>query len=188
MTEFSKRSARAGALLLIGASFALTACASKPDRRGPPQDRGKSDRPARTSGTFMLPAGILFASMDQDGDKVISGAELAAGTRTEWAQFSQSPSAIQFSNWSVRTLGSTDAQPTFMSFDQDFNGVITEAEFSERLKSEFERLDKDGNGRVERAEMTVAFEAPIGRGGQGGQRGGGQEGGKGRGGGGRPPR
>jgi len=136
----------------------------------------------------MYPVAVLFSGMDRNGDKLISRAEVTDGVQAEWQTFQTSPSAIQFSNWSVTNLGSTDAQPSFMSFDRDFNGVISEGEFMEQMDKEFERMDKDRDGQIARSEMIIAFQAPQGRtqdrGGQGGREGGGQ-GGRG---GGRPPR
>ena len=128
--------------------------------------------------------------MDANNDRVTTKAEFVAGVETEWAVFDRSPSALSFADWSEKALGSRDASPTFMSFDRDFNGVISKSEFSTQLDSLFARLDKNGDGAVDRSEMIVAFAAPEGRGQQGGQRG--QRGGEGRGGGGggggRPPR
>lgn len=179
---------RAAMLLMITTGLGLSACATKSDRRGPPKDGERQERPARTSGTFLQPAAVLFAGMDTNGDKAISRAEVNAGVTSEWASFGRNPSATQFAQWSIHTLGSTDANPTFMSFDRDFNGVITEGEFSTQIETLFERFDKNKDGSIERAEMIVAFAAPVGRsqGGERGQQGRGQ--GRGQGGGGRPPR
>lgn len=177
--------------LIASSTLLLTACASNSsDRRGPNPERGgadRPDRPARTSGTFMQPIAALFATMDQNNDKAVSASELRSGVAKEWDEFGQNPSAIRFSQWSLKTLGSTDASPTFMSIDRDFNGVITETEFAEQLGLEFTRLDKDQNGLVTRSEMIVAVAARSERGGGKGEKGrGGGSGGQG--GGGRPQR
>jgi len=181
-------SLRLGLLTLVAASLSLTACATKPERRGPPTDKKGGDRPARTSGTFLQPIAIVFAGMDKDGNKLISRAELKDGTIAEWSTFNQRPSAAYFAQWSLKNLGSTDAMPTFMSFDRDFNGVITANEFSEQFESAFQRMDKNNDGQLERSEMLIAFNAPQGqRSGRGGEKSGGK-GGRGGKGGGRPPR
>jgi len=103
------------------------------------------------------------------------------GAKGEWSNFDKSPGAIEFSKWSLKTLGSTDAQPTFMSVDQDFNGVIYEAEFMTGLEQVFTRMDKNGDNFLDRSEMIIAVQArqgnARGRGGEGrgqGQRGQGQ--------------
>eukprot|EP00919_Chromeraceae_sp_WS-2016_P079491 GHVR01188099.1.p1 GENE.GHVR01188099.1~~GHVR01188099.1.p1 ORF type:complete len:192 (+),score=10.86 GHVR01188099.1:91-666(+) len=177
--------------LLLALSFSLSACATKPDRRGPPPDRqGDAERgdrgPAKSSGTFLYPVAGLFIEMDVNKDHVTTLREVQAGATAQWGQFGRNPSAIDFAQWSLVNLGSTDAMPTFMSFDGDFNGVITQAEFSSELEREFERLDKNKDGRLERSEMIVAFAArqgePSSKGGGGGRKE------RGQGGGGRPPR
>lgn len=134
----------------------------------------------------MQPIGAFFIGMDSNQDKVVSTSELRVGTQSEWAGFDRKPSATYFAQWSISNLGSTDAMPTFMSFDKDFSGTITESEFSNQLEQEFQRLDKNRDGNLERSEMIVAFAAPRG---EKARKSGGQEkGGKGGRGGGRPPR
>jgi len=172
---------------MISACLTLTACASNSDRRGPPDsgERGeRGQRQARTSGTFLQPAAVLFTGMDSNHDKITSREEMLTGTKSEWGGFGGTPSATKFSDWSVKTLGSRDSNPTFMSFDRDFNQVITEAEFSNQIERLFTRYDINKDGLLERSEMVVAFEAPRGR----NQSRGGQGRGQGGGGGGRPPR
>jgi len=189
MNSSFKRSFRIAPALLAITTLNLAACSSTPDRGDePPRGGDRQDRPARTSGTFIQPAALLFADMDSNKDKVTTRDELMAGVQAEWESFDRNPSAITFASWSVRALGSTDANPTFMSFDRDFNGVISKSEWSEQFDTLFTRLDKDGNGALERSEMIVAFAAPQGRRQQGGERGERGERGGGRGGGGRPPR
>lgn len=173
--------------LTIG-TLALSACATKPDRRGPPSERGgQGQGPQRSAGTFVKPIGLLFATMDQNNDAVISRAELERGIQNEWSQFDRNPSGTDFAMWSITKLGSTDAYPTFMMFDRDFNSVVSEDEFSERLNVTFRQLDKNGDGNVERSEMLVSFAAPRGEKKQKGRNSGEKRGGGG-GGGGRPPR
>ncbi len=172
-------------LLAISTLTFLAACTSTPERGDPPPDR----QPAQNSGVFVKPVGLLFASMDTNADMIISAEELTLGTKAQWSKFDRNPSAAYFTEWSQKSLGSTDAFPTFLSFDGDLNGVVTEIEFSDRLRQEFANMDKNKDGQVTRSEMLVTFEAPRGR-----QRGGEQTGRGGRGGGGdggrggRPPR
>lgn len=188
MTYLFSRTAYASTLLLIAAGLSLSACATKPDRDRPPRGEDRQDRPARTSGTFLQPAALLFADMDADADKVTSRAEMASGIQAEWANFERNPSATVFANWSRRTLGSTDAKPTFMSFDRDFNGVVTKTEFTTEFETLFTQFDKNTDGAIDRSEIIIAFEAPVGRAQRGGQREGRGERGQGGRGGGRPQR
>lgn len=175
--------------LLLGAAL-LSACASQPDTQDRRAERGerteargdRPDRPARTSGTFIQPSALLFATMDSNQDKRITRAEMEAGAKSEWSGFDKNPGAIEFSKWSLETLGSTDAQPTFMSFDQDFNGVVYEAEFMTGLEQAFARMDKNGDNVLDRSEMIVAVQARQGNArGRGGQQGRGGEGQRGQG-------
>lgn len=171
--------------ILAVACLSLSACATKSDHRGPPPDGERRGGKARQSGTFLQPIAVLMADMDSNNDKRTSLAELQSAAAVEWSQFGQNPRATYFSQWSIANLGSTDAMPNFMSFDKNFNGVISETEFLERLETEFRRLDKNADGVVERSEMIIAFAAPQGE----RSRKSGQEGRSGRGqGGGRPPR
>lgn len=188
MTHLFPRSVRASTLLLLGAGLALSACATKSDRDRPPRGEDRQDRRPRQSGTFLQPAAILFADMDSNRDRVTSQAEMQSGVQAEWDSFERNPSGTIFANWSLRTLGSTDANPTFMSFDRDFNGVITKTEFTTQFENLFTQFDKNRDGSVDRSEMIVAFEAPIGRAQKGEKaEGRGNRGQSGRGGG-RPPR
>lgn len=179
-------------LTSVAAAVILSACATEPDRKGPSPDRQGVKKHARSSGTFLHPIAALLIEMDTNKDKVTDRAELTAGTQREWTGFDRNPSAIRFSQWSVKTLGSADAQPNFMNFDRDFNGAITESEFSNQLESQFDRFDKNGDGRLERSELLIAFQAQQGRGGgkssQGGQSGGQKKGQRGGGGGGQRSR
>ena len=136
----------------------------------------------------MQPIAALFIGMDTNQDKIVSTKEMKLGAQSEWASFDRKPSATYFAQWSVNTLGSTDARPTFMSFDRDFSGTITQSEFTNQLEQEFDRLDKDGDGSLQRSELIVAFAAPQGNSSRkgGGEKG--RKGGKGGKGGGRPPR
>lgn len=122
--------------------------------------------------------------MDTNSDRMTSRAELLAGIDQQWLELGGKTSAAYFSQWSVLNLGSTDAMPTFMSFDRDFNGVISQNEFSEQLIGIFERLDVNADSRISRSELIVSFEAPMGRAKQSGRSGGRPE----KGGGDRPPR
>lgn len=147
---------------MIVATLALSACATKPERRGPPSGERGAGHHAKSSGTFLLPVAALFIDMDTDGDRATTRAEMEQGIQTEWAKFDRSPSAVNFTPWIIKTFGSPNATPNLMSFDHDFNGVVSKDEFSDRIHREFRTLDKNGDGRVERSEMLVAFAAPQG--------------------------
>jgi len=177
MTLFFAHLLRPMPTLLAISALSLSACETNPDRDRPNNRGDRQERPARTSGTFIQPIALLFADMDSNRDRATSKAEMLAGVQAEWDRFDRQPSATVLASWSMKTLGSTDANPTFMSFDRDFNGVVAKAEFSARFEVLFGQYDKNTDDVLDRSELIIAFEAPIGR----GQRGGGEAGGRGQG-------
>lgn len=141
----------------------LSACASKPDRKGPPPEDRRANHKPRSSGTFLHSIAAVFITMDTNKDKTTSRTELSQGIDSEWSGFSGKLSAVNFTPWVIENLGSVDATPNFMNFDQDFNGVITKDEFSQSLEQKFNQLDKDKDGNLTRSEMVIAFAAPQGQ-------------------------
>lgn len=183
----SPRALRASLLLLLTSSLILSACATQDQGRNGRPDGPRSERPdgkARNAGVFLNPIAAVFSAMDTNSDRMTSRAELLAGIDQQWLELGGKTSAAYFSQWSVLNLGSTDAMPTFMSFDRDFNGVISQNEFSEQLIGIFDRLDVNADSRISRSELIVSYEAPMGRAKQSGRSGGRPE----KGGGDRPPR
>lgn len=179
---------RATLFISVITASALSACATKPDRKGPPPDDRRSGQPSRASGVFLHPVAALFVSMDANQNKIISRAELTTGIAEEWSGFDRNPSAVYFTPWLMENLGAADATPNLISFDRDFNGVITREEFSQGLDREFTRLDKNSDGNLERSEMIVSVSAPQGQRSRKNGDSGGRERGRGQGQGGRPPR
>ncbi|GHA97721.1 hypothetical protein GCM10009069_20820 [Algimonas arctica] len=135
---------------ILIALCSLTACASGPKRGGGPQGGGGG---GQSSGVFAHPVGLYFVGHDTDNNRVTTLTELDAGIKMDWAKFGRNPSATQFQSWSLNALGSGSAMPTFLSFDTNMNGVITESEFETRLIGEFNRLDKNGDGKLMRSEL-----------------------------------
>jgi len=162
MTPTQNQTFKKMSLVFAAAGLFLSACATQADRSGPTERQGPKNQ-ARASGVFVQPIAVLFSDLDTNKDKIFDRTELEAGIKSEWGKFRRKPTAVQFSQWSLTNLGSTDALPNFMSFDKDFNGVIIESEFTAQLEKEFKRLDKNQDGRVVRSEMLVTFQAPMGR-------------------------
>ncbi len=159
-------------------ALALTACASGPEK-GPRRGGERGGGDAGFEGYAAQPVTLLFAGMDQNQDLRIEGEELLAGINREWIRLSSAPSigALEFGRWAESALGSADALPSFISFDRDLNGRLTELEFDDRLRAEFADLDKNKDGVLERTELVFRVTRPS-RGEQGGQQGG-QQGGRG---------
>lgn len=130
---------------MIIALSCVTACAS-----GPKRGQGGSNQITAVS---THPVGLYFVGHDANDDGVTSRAELDAGIKKDWAKFDRNPSATQFQSWTTKAFGSSSAMPTFLSFDTNMNGVITQSEFETRLVEEFNRLDKNGDGNIARSEL-----------------------------------
>lgn len=179
------------------AAIGLVACASGGDRRDGPPSRGeRGDGPQRTgyAGFAFKPVSFLIASMDVDADHRVEISEFEAGVQSEWASLlsAGSPGALNYAKWSKRVLGAADALPSFITFDRNLDGQISELEFTDYLSKQFVSLDANSDDVLEASELVFRIEQQSGRGGdqagQGrGQRGGGGNGGRGEGGG-RPPR
>jgi len=102
--------------------------------------------------------------MDTDGQTGLSKSELKIGTEKQWAVLNSGAkvSAIDYGNWSLSVMGSREVQPNFLSFDSDFNGGLTKAEFENGLKREFDRADKNTDGVVTREETVYLINLPRG--------------------------
>lgn len=152
-------------LSLMASSIVLlicTACASPPDRRGPPPgDRGKTGE--NFSGMAARPIGFFLATLDRNHDAIVDATELDRGITHEWSRLSHSNqvSALEFDAWSVTVLGSKDALPSFITFDNDLDGRFTRDDFAKRLRFEFERLDVDNSGTLVRSELLFRISRPT---------------------------
>lgn len=138
---------------LIGFGLSLlTACASGPDRRS-------SDRDGPVGAQVIAqPISLYFAGLDSNQDKRVTRAELTAGLDQDWQRFDRPPSAVPFSNWALSAFGSKTARPSFISFDTDLDGTVTEDEFVARLTDAFDRLDQDDDGVLTREELITVME------------------------------
>ena len=189
--------------LALCAAITLSACASNgPDRRDRPDrgDRGGQrggEGAQRTAyeGYAAKPIAILLSSMDADGDHRIEITEFEAGVEKEWTAFTADgqTGALSYAKWAKQVLGAADALPSYITFDRNLDGTISELEFTDYLSKQFVSLDANSDDVLETSELVFRIEQQRVRGGdqagQGrGQRGGGG-GGRGEGGGGnRPPR
>ncbi|WP_147372385.1 hypothetical protein [Henriciella barbarensis] len=86
----------------------------------------------------------------------MSEAELHAGLNSAWPTFADgehSTSTLSLDNWLERALGSADTELSPIAFDSNIDSVISRREFDVRFAAVFERLDKDENGELTRAEL-----------------------------------
>ncbi|WP_269402209.1 hypothetical protein [Henriciella marina] len=144
---------QAAGCIAVCTLFLLSACASHPDGRG---GRPEGPGPRQISGPVASPAALLFTGLDDNGDMIVSEAELHAGLDSAWPTFADgehSTSTLSLDNWLERALGSSDSELSPIAFDSNIDGVISRREFDGRFAAVFERLDKDGNGELTRAEL-----------------------------------
>lgn len=165
--------------LILLTAILVGACANSSDRR-PPRGGDRGGGQAGFEGYAAKPVSLLFASMDQNQDAAIDGQDLLTGIDLEWDRLSsrQPVGALEFGEWSAAALGSAEALPSFIAFDRDLNGRLSELEFDDRMRAEFAELDKNNDGRLDRSEMIFRVtrarsqqqEGQQGRGGQEGRR------------------
>lgn len=173
-----------GLALLLAAG--LSACASS----GPSEEDKKRRQAMQMRSTFVAqPISLVITGFDANGDTAVTKAELLAGVPAEWARLDGDQngrvSPVEMDHWAALALGSRSATPGRISFDKNSNGTVSEAEFGRHLEIEFNRLDRNEDGILVRAELVRLFQPPTnnrsrGRGGEGG--GGGGQGGGGQGG------
>ena len=193
------------ALACATALIATGACASQKGPGGPgggggPGQGGRGGGMMGGAGELYSakPVALLFVSMDTDHDLVVTRAEMDAGVAAEWARADVDKSGdvtgFEMIDWGKLVLGNGEAEPSRVTFDTDFSGLITRREFDEGFARAFIAMDRNGDNRLERSEMITAGRAqmreePMGGGGQMQRQGGGGRGrgGPGGGGGGRPP-
>ncbi len=153
---------------LFGLALTLGACSSGPPKRGdgPPggammqgQEQGN-----RINGPVARPVALLLAGMDADHDMRVTRNEVDAMSAVEWNRLARGADtipALDLAEWLRNALGSPDAQPSPVAFDNNFDGRISREEFRSRLFALFAELDKSGDEMLTRTELL--YEPPITR-------------------------
>jgi len=171
MTHFSLKSFAAPLSLVAVLSFAanlpaLAQNAPPPAEALSPPDfsteRLGGDEAKRPRGPSvqraLIPAGLLFASFDTDGDYAASRDELKAGVLRSFAAADNNAngtvSLVELASWREAVLGSRDLLPGNTQFDKNFDNQIEMSEFRDVLRGLFDSFDRNENGRLEFAEMT----------------------------------
>lgn len=181
---------RAGALLLAGLAAGCASGPPGPPGGGPPGDaRGGALQESKIT----RPIALLFTSLDTDDDFIVSKDELDSAIPREFARADADQSGVltgfEMADWCALVLGDKEAQPDLRAMDNDMNYTVTQHEFAVALRHEFDRMDRNQDGFLTRAELLM--DAPRSQMGPGGQQGApqGQGGGRTRppGGGGRGP-
>lgn len=140
----------------------------------PPQSRPAG--PQQPAATMVIePAAMLLATFDADGDGRTSRTEMAAGIRRTFAAIDTARAGrlgyLAFADWAERWLGDRNALPSPFETDTDGDNQITEAELEAQFGRIFDRLDKDHDGYLTRAELLTIRSGTGERGGPGGRHG-----------------
>lgn len=120
----------------------------------------KNERPRqRSTQRSIIPAGLLYASFDTDGDYAASRSELNTGILRSYAAADANAngmvSLVELAAWREAILGSRDLLPGNTQFDKNFDSQIDPSEFQTVLVNLFEAFDRNENGQLEFAEMIL---------------------------------
>ena len=121
------------------------------------------------------PVAMLLATFDGDGDGRTTRAEMEAGARRGFAAFDKGAGGlgyIAFADWAERWLGDRNALPSPFEVDADGDNKVTLAELIAQLARTFDRLDKNKDGALTRAELLTIRATTGDRGPGRGKRGG----------------
>lgn len=185
---------------LVGAALlsTLTAagCASGPPGGPPSGADGRMPGASLQEAKIARPIALLFVGLDSNRDLTLDREEFEAAIPREFAGADADQSGLltgfELVDWGVKMMGGKEAQPDLRAMDNDMNYTVTLHEFTVVLRHEFDRMDRNQDGVLTRAEMlTDAPRQQMGGPAQGGGSPQGQGGGRGRppggGGGGRGP-
>jgi len=170
---FKPRPAALAVSTAILGALLIAACASRQPPRGGPGSGPPGGGPGGMAGPqgdsgfeggiIARPVALLFTGMDRDGNRIIDQAELADGIAAEWASLPRTDRdtvpALAIADWAATALGNAEALPNQIAFDVNLDGQISETEFRTRLAEEFDRLDRNQDGQLTRAELLI--EVPI---------------------------
>lgn len=105
------------------------------------------------------PVAMLLATFDADRDGRTTRAELAAGAKAGFDAIDTAHAGklgyIDFADWAERWLGDRNALPSPFEVDSDGDDHITLAELDAQLTRTFDRLDRNHDGVLTRAELLT---------------------------------
>ena len=161
-------------VLMLGSAAACASGPPEPPGGGPPD--GEHPGSLLQEAKFARPVAILFTGMDANRDLVLTREELEAAIPLEFARADVDHGGVitgfEMTDWRRLMMGDKEAQPDMRAADTDMNYTVTPEEFIIALRHEFNRVDKDQDGRIARAELLIdAPQRLMGReSGQGGGR------------------
>lgn len=147
--------------VLIAALIAgsLTACASDPEPA--PSPHAQTTLKDLQGAAIASPIGLVFAAMDANGDTLVQAEEVDAAAPGLFATGDANTDGVitplEFNTWSHTHLGSTYAKPGRLDFDRNQDNQIDPLEFAMVMAGIHDRLDRDKNGALERAELLVSI-------------------------------
>jgi hypothetical protein len=140
---------------------ALPAAAQNVSQRQPiTLPPGNGPPPTATQPTMVVePVAMMIAACDADGDGRVTRAELTPCVAHSFAAIDTAHAGsigyIGYSDWALKWLGDANALPSPFSVDADKDNRITLAELQEALGGVFDRLDRDHDGVLTRAELLT---------------------------------
>lgn len=132
---------------------------------------GSGPAPTATQPTMVVePVAMMIAACDADGDGRVTRAELTPCVARSFAAIDTDHAGsigyIGYGDWALKWLGDANALPSPFTVDADNDNRITLAELQDAIGRAFDRLDKDHDGVVTRAEL-LTIRANTGGGGDG---------------------
>ncbi len=139
----------ATALLLIAPLHAMAA-------QHAPAPVSPQDQPAHA--TIMAePVAVMIAAFDANGDAQVTVAECTAGVERSFKSIDTGGKGwlgyIEFADWAERWLGDRNALPSPYETDIDGDNHISLPELQAKIATIFNRLDKNKDGVLTRAEL-----------------------------------
>lgn len=143
------------AAMLIGALFAGGAGAQDED--------AEDERPDPFSGGYLLYAGgLFFATLDADGDYLITEAERSAGFAAAFARADRNSSGdlspLEYADFTERALGARDAIPGLNTLDRDHDNRVSAREFSLGFNELAARYADDATGAISFSALVEDLE------------------------------
>ncbi|MFA5964456.1 MAG: EF-hand domain-containing protein [Sphingomonas sp.] len=140
------------ALLLLAAAPAVARDTPSPAAAG-------AEQPTTQPTMVVEPVAMMIAACDADGDGSVTRAELTACVAHSFAAIDTTHGGsigyIGYGDWALKWLGDANALPSPFTIDTNDDNRITLAELQEELGHTFDRLDKDHDGMLTRAELLT---------------------------------
>jgi len=110
------------------------------------------------------PVGLMLVSLDDDRDTIVTAEEIDAALPAMFEAFDSDASGaltgLEFSDWSMKHLGSRHSVPGRLRFDLNQNSRITLEEFETTIDAMVMRFDQDNDGALARHELLVTLSGP----------------------------